>query len=101
MHFLPPYSPNFNAIEVAFSKMKALLRKAAARTLPPLREAIRDAIDAVTSGDARSFLTACEDKTEWAESALVAWWPAAPDHAPGRPRLRLPTGLTRGTLPTS
>lgn len=30
--FLPPYSPNLNPIEMAFSKLKALIRKAAART---------------------------------------------------------------------
>jgi len=59
MHFLPPYSPDFNPIELAFSKMKAQLRKAAARTLPRLWDAIRDAIDAVTPSDARSFFTAC------------------------------------------
>ncbi|MFG1464568.1 IS630 family transposase [Xanthobacter sp. DSM 24535] len=57
--FLPPYSPDFNPIEMAFSKMKASLRKAAARTLPSLWDAIRDAIDAVTPNDARSFFTAC------------------------------------------
>ncbi len=37
---LPPYSPDFNPIENAFSKLKALLRKAAARTVPDLRQAI-------------------------------------------------------------
>lgn len=57
--FLPPYSPDFNPIELAFSKMKAHLRKAAARALPGLWDAIRDAIDAVTPNDARSFFTAC------------------------------------------
>ena len=31
--FLPPYSPDFNPIEMAFAKLKALLRKAAARTV--------------------------------------------------------------------
>ena len=30
--YLPPYSPDFNPIEMAFSKLKAVLRKAAART---------------------------------------------------------------------
>jgi transposase len=34
--FLPPYSPDFNPIEMAFSKLKALLRKAAARTVDDL-----------------------------------------------------------------
>jgi transposase len=59
MLFLPPYSPDFNPIEMAFSKIKASLRKAAARTVLALWEAIRDAIDAVTPQDAQSFFTAC------------------------------------------
>ena len=59
MLFLPPYSPDFNPIELAFAKIKALLKKAAARTIPTLWDAIRDAIDAVTPDDARSFFTAC------------------------------------------
>ena len=59
MLFLPPYSPDFNPIEMAFSKIKALLKKAAARTVYHLWDAIREAIDAVTPQDARSFFTAC------------------------------------------
>jgi transposase len=59
MLFLPPYSPDFNPIELAFSKIKALLKKAAARTVHDLWEAIRNAIDAVSPRDARSFFTAC------------------------------------------
>ena len=43
LRFLPPYSPDLNPIEVAFSKLKALL-KAAARTLDELRQAIADAL---------------------------------------------------------
>lgn len=35
LRFLPPYSPDFNPIEKAFSKLKALLRKAAERTVAP------------------------------------------------------------------
>ena len=58
LRFLPPYSPDFNPIELAFSKIKALLKKAAARTVEHLWDAIRDAIDAVTSDDCRSFFTA-------------------------------------------
>ena len=57
--FLPPYSPDFNPIERAFSKIKALLRKTAARTVQALWDAIRDAIDAVTPQDAQGFFTAC------------------------------------------
>lgn len=59
MLFLPPYSPDFNPIEMAFSKIKALLNKAAARTVQSLWDAIRDAINAITPNDARSFFTAC------------------------------------------
>ena len=57
--FLPPYSPDFNPIELAFAKIKALLKKAAARTLPALWDAIRNAIDAITPKGARNFFTAC------------------------------------------
>jgi transposase len=38
--YLPPYSPDFNPIEMAFAKIKALLRKAAARTVPELWDAV-------------------------------------------------------------
>ena len=44
--YLPPYSPDFNPIEQAFAKLKALLRKAAARTLDALQTAIAAALAA-------------------------------------------------------
>ena len=53
--YLPSYSPDFNPIEEAFSKIKGLLRKAEARTREALVEAIGAAISAVTSTDARGF----------------------------------------------
>ena len=56
--FLPPYSPDFNPIENAFSKLKALLRKAAARTVEDLWRAIRDAIDAITPTECANFFAA-------------------------------------------
>lgn len=59
LRFLPPYSPDFNPIELAFAKMKAHLKKTAARTVEALWDAIREAIDAVTPADASSFFTAC------------------------------------------
>ena len=43
--FLPPYSPDFNPIEQAFAKLKALLRKIAARTIDELWAAIADVIE--------------------------------------------------------
>jgi transposase len=53
--YLPPYSPDFNPIEEAFSKVKGLLRRAEARTREALLEAMGRALDAVTASDARSF----------------------------------------------
>jgi transposase len=57
--FLPPYSPDFSPIEEAFSKLKGLLRKAAARTRGALVEAIGRALDAVTAEDARGWFGHC------------------------------------------
>ncbi len=41
LQYLPPYSPDLNPIENAFSKLKAILRRAAARTIDQLWDAIR------------------------------------------------------------
>ena len=57
--FLPPYSPDYNPIEEAFSKIKGLLRKAEARTREALIEALGAAISAVTGHDARSCFEHC------------------------------------------
>ena len=53
--YLPPYSPDFNPIEEAFSKIKGLLRKAQARSREVLVEALGRAISAVSAMDARGF----------------------------------------------
>ncbi|MDP9487669.1 MAG: IS630 family transposase [Actinomycetota bacterium] len=53
--FLPAYSPDLNPIEEAFSKVKALLKKAAARTEEALIEAMARALAAVTPEDARGW----------------------------------------------
>ncbi len=53
--FLPSYSPDMNPIEEAFSKVKALLKKAAARTKEALIEAIAGALAAVTPEDAAGW----------------------------------------------
>ena len=44
LRYLPPYSPDFNPIELAFAKLKAFLRKTAARTIPDLWDAVAKAI---------------------------------------------------------
>lgn len=56
--FLPPYSPDFHPIEMAFSKLKALLRKAAERTVEGLWSAIGRLIDTVATGECANFFTA-------------------------------------------
>jgi len=57
--FLPPYSPDFSPIEEAFSKLKALLRKARARARGALLEAIGSARSAITAWDARGYFGHC------------------------------------------
>jgi len=56
--YLPPYSPDFNPIELAFAKLKALLRKAAARTLDALETAIAAALDAFAPDECANYFTA-------------------------------------------
>ncbi len=55
---LPASSPDVNPIERAFAKLKALLRKAAARTIPELREAIKAALAAFTPCECRNYFAA-------------------------------------------
>lgn len=57
--FLPAYSPDLNPIEEAFSKLKAHLRKAAARTREALVEAMGEALSSVTPRDAAGWLAHC------------------------------------------
>lgn len=61
--YLPPYSPDFNPIEQAFSKIKGLLRKAQARTREALIEAMGWALDAVSARDVRRFFAHCGYRT--------------------------------------
>jgi transposase len=58
--FLPAYSPDFNPIEEAFSKIKAILKKTAARTREALIEAIGRTLEAVLSQDAWGWFAHCE-----------------------------------------
>ncbi len=57
--FVPPYSPDMNPIEEAFSKIKGLLRKAESRTREALIEGIGRALNAVTAQDARGYFGHC------------------------------------------
>ena len=53
--YLPPYSPDFNPIEQAFAKLKALLRKAAARSLDALWAKIGACLDAFTPQECANY----------------------------------------------
>jgi transposase len=56
--YLPPYSPDFNPIEMAFSKFKTLLRAAAARTIPDLWQAITNAVTKFKPHECRNYFQA-------------------------------------------
>jgi len=56
--YLPSYSPDFNPIEQAFAKLKALLRSAATRTIPDLSTAIQQAFTCFTPQECRNYITA-------------------------------------------
>ena len=58
LRFLPPYSPDFNPIENAFAKLKALLRKAAERTVDGLWNAIGNLIDIFTPTECVNYFAA-------------------------------------------
>jgi transposase len=57
--FLPPYSPDFNPIEHAFSKLKEGLRRAEARTRAALEAAIGSALATITAADAAGWFRHC------------------------------------------
>ena len=58
LRFLPPYSPDFNPIEMAFSKLKASLKQRAARTLNELWEAIGQATDNFNPAECQNYFAA-------------------------------------------
>ncbi len=60
LRFLPPYSPDFNPIEMAFSKLKAFLKKTAARTVDDLWDAIANGINTFTLTEGQNYFTAAE-----------------------------------------
>ncbi len=53
--YLPSYSPDFNPIEEAFSKIKAMVRQAGARTREALVEVLGEALSAISAQDARGY----------------------------------------------
>jgi transposase len=75
--YLPPYSPDFNPIEKAFSKRKALLRKAAATTIHDLWDTIRNNLPRFTPAECANYLTATGSELDLSESALIWVWTLA------------------------
>lgn len=59
MVLLPPYSPDLNPIEKAWSKVKSCLRTSAARSLLTLGYAIGEALDRITPSDCRGYFRSC------------------------------------------
>ena len=59
LKYLPPYSPDFNPIEKAFAKLKALLRKAAKRTVEELWDKLAQIIQTVSKTECENYFTAC------------------------------------------
>ena len=58
LFYLPPYSPDLNPIEFSFSKLKSLLRKAAARTVRSLWKTIANSLHAFTADQCQHFFKA-------------------------------------------
>jgi hypothetical protein len=56
---LSPYAPDFNPIEPCWSKMKTWLRRAKARTVEALNDAIKHALDTITVADIRGWFVHC------------------------------------------
>ena len=56
--FLPPYSPDLNPIEMAYSKLKTLLRKHAARSFDAISDALGQICDLFTATECRNFFKA-------------------------------------------
>jgi transposase len=88
--YLPPYSPGFNPIEEAFSKLKAHLRKAAERTVSALWDAIGRLIDQFTPQERANFFAAAGYDAIRAKNALEHF-PLRMEHSlRGRDSWRIP-----------
>ncbi len=59
MRYLPPYSPDLNPIEKMFSKLKALLRKAARRTVETLWEEIGKLLETISPSECENYFRSC------------------------------------------
>ena len=86
--FLPPYSPDFNPIEQAFSKLKAHLRKAAERTIHGLWDAIGRILDLYSPQECANYFTNSGYDADRSETALangLRLCPKRDNHTPANP----------------
>lgn len=65
LRFLPTYSPDFNPIENAFAKLKALLRQTQATTQETFARAIKRACNTITLQDVRGWFRLCGYSAQW------------------------------------
>jgi transposase len=59
LRFLPPYSPDFNPIELAFAKLKAFLRAARPRSFDQICDLIKAALGLFAAAECRNFVRHC------------------------------------------
>jgi transposase len=59
LRFLPPYSPDFNPIKKAFSRLKAMLRKAGERTVRGLWDLIGRLVDILQPDECANYFKSC------------------------------------------
>jgi transposase len=71
LKLLPPYSPDFNPIEQAFSKLKAWLRKVGRRTTETLWESIGEALTHLTPAECANYFVTQAIPYKRSETALV------------------------------
>lgn len=71
LRFLPPYSPEFNPIKKALSRLKAMLRQAGERTVNGLWNLIGRLVDIFQPYECVNYFRSCGYEPEWAESALI------------------------------
>lgn len=57
--YLPPYSPDLNPIEMLWSKVKAWLRRVAAKTFESINDTLADALNHVTPTESANYFNAC------------------------------------------
>ena len=95
LRYLPPYSPDLSPIEPCWSKVKTIVRAAAARTLKTLDSAICTALRSISSSDARGWFRHCGDPVHDLQRSLLSDPIAVTSEIQTQARLVADLGLTR------